>query len=451
MFNGILNYFSKNLLAINSKAKNSILFSAIFPHINVLVWLLVFAVQCNFLFALPDEYKIKTVVIDPGHGGKDPGAIGYSKTYEKDIVLAVGLKLGEFIKKNYPDIKVVYTRDKDVFVELQERAAIANKANADLFISIHCNANNDRNAYGAETYCLGLHRSEANLEVAKRENSVILLEDNYVEKYDGFDPNAPEAHIIFSLFQYAFLNQSVSFASKVDNQLVVTASRKSRGVKQAGFLVLYKTTMPGVLIELGFISNKNEETFMKSAEGQATLAKGIFNAFSAYKKELQNESGIINQNIEINNNTPSPTNNNATEKKEIEKTEAVKELPVVNKVEEPVSKNTNANNTSTNNTVAKENIPSDNPTVSYTFKVQFAASKVKLPADEPRLKKVLEYEIEKADNGYLRYLSGNFISLKTAESQRDVLKQIGYSDAFIVPYENGVKRITMKEYLEKQP
>lgn len=427
-----------------------------------------FLIHPLVLFSAPvDEYKIKTVVIDPGHGGKDPGAIGYTKSYEKDIVLAVGLKLGELIKKHYPEIKVVYTRDKDVFVELQERAAIANKANADLFISIHCNANNDRNAYGAETYCLGLHRSEANLEVAKRENSVILLEDNYVEKYDGFDPNAPEAHIIFSLFQYAFLNQSVSFASKVDNQLVATANRKSRGVKQAGFLVLYKTTMPGVLIELGFISNKNEEAYMKSADGQTEMATGIFNAFSAYKKEIQSEKNSINLKPEKNTPPPAPPVN--VEKKEPEKTEPVKkDTPVITKapektevikeqkpiVEEKKPETKPIENNSNNGTkaeIAKENIPTDNPIANYIFKVQFAASKVKLPADEPRLKKVLEYEIEKADNGYLRYMSGNFISLKTAESQRDILKQIGFTDAFIVPYENGTKRITIREYLEKNP
>ena len=403
------------------------------------------------------------MVIDAGHGGKDPGAIGYSKVQEKDVTLAVSLKLGQLIKKHYPDIKVVYTRDKDVFVELQERAAIANKANADLFISIHCNANNDRNAYGTETYCLGLHRSEANLEVAKRENSVILLEDNYVEKYDGFDPNAPEAHIIFSLFQYAFINQSVSFASKIDNQLTVTSSRKSRGVKQAGFLVLYKTTMPGVLIELGFISNKNEEAFLKSTYGQESVALGIFNAFSAYKKEIQGDKEALNIKPE---KTPPPAPPNVAETKDTIKTELNTPINTPKEIEKPtvVEKNIKPDipeKTTPIKTedkpivtetkiVLPEKIPDENPINSYIFKVQFAASKVKLPADEPRLKKVLEYEIEKADNGYLRYLSGKFISLKTAESQKDVLRQIGFTDAFIVPYENGTKRITINEYLEKK-
>ena len=397
------------------------------------------------------------MVIDAGHGGKDPGAIGYSKSYEKNIVLAVSLKLGELIKKNFPDIKVVYTRDKDVFIELQERAAIANKANADLFISIHCNANADRNAYGSETYCLGLHRSEANLEVAKRENSVILLEDNYVEKYDGFDPNAPEAHIIFSLFQYAFINQSVSFASKIEQQMETTAKRRSRGVKQAGFLVLYKTTMPGVLIELGFISNKNDEAFLTSAAGQDATAQSLLNAFVNYKKEIQGDKEAFM--VQPEKTTPAPVANEKkdTVKPEIKTPEKVAPVevkqtqPVV--VEKTTPEKTISKPVNTNaSPPAGEKIPDDNLIApNYIFKVQFAASKVKLPADEPRLKKVLEYEIEKADNGYLRYLSGKFISLKTAESQKDILKQIGFPDAFIVPYENGTKRITLKEYVDRQP
>lgn len=456
LFNKNFKLILQKALLINNKAKNTkfnFLNSSSIQRTFVL-----FTIFCSItlkVFAVED-YKVKTVVIDAGHGGKDPGAIGFTNSYEKDITLAVSLKLGAMIKENYPNIKVVYTRDKDVFVELQERAAIANKVNADLFISIHCNANNDRTAYGTETYCLGLHRSEANLEVAKRENSVILLEDDYVEKYDGFDPNASEAHIIFSLFQNAFLNQSISLASKVDNHLTVTSGRRSRGVKQAGFLVLYKTTMPGVLIELGFISNKNEEAFLKSDDGQTKIAKGLLNSFVNYKKEAEgNKATIEKQTItkeeepkepienpkNITNNSKldtlkSKTNDDIVVKTDSQKTKApIQNIPKSTdiKVEKPIEK--------------KPEIIK--PT--YVFKVQFAASKVKLPADEARLKKVLEYEIEKADNGYLRYLSGKFINLKNAEAMLQTLKNIGFTDAFIAPYENGVKRITLKEYLAANP
>lgn len=393
------------------------------------ILLLTLGFFCSFLYpsvALAEGYKIKTIVIDAGHGGKDPGAIGYSKSKEKDITLAVSLKLGALIRENYPDIKVVYTRKTDVFIELQERAAIANKANADLFISIHCNANDNKTVYGAETYCLGLHRTEANLEVAKRENSVILMEDNYVEKYDGFDPNAAEAHIIFSLFQNAFLNQSVSFASKIDQLLETTADRKSRGVKQAGFLVLYKTTMPGVLVELGFISNKLEEAFLASQNGQEKTALGIFKAFKTYRAEIESASKEeIIQNLSPPKQILNPT---TTPEKKIES--------IIVNTEQPKEK------------IAGESIPQDETPVIF-FKVQFAASKVMLPKNEEPLKNVVEYEIESADNGFFRYLSGKFISLDIAKDHQNILKSLGFSDAFVVPYINGEKRISMKTYFQE--
>jgi len=396
-------------------------------------------------------------VIDAGHGGKDPGAIGASKSYEKDITLAVSLKLGGMIKKYYPSVNVVYTRDKDVFVELHDRAAIANKANADLFISIHCNSSADKSATGAEVYCLGLHRTEANLEVAKRENSVILLEDDYVDKYDGFDPNAAEAHIIFSLFQYAFLNQSISFASNIDHHFPITAGRRSRGVKQAGFLVLYKTTMPGVLVELGFISNRDEDLFLKSDVGQLKTALALFKAFESYaneketvdviaddpveKKEPVKEQPVIKEQPKEIKPQPVPekiTINNTNVKKD---TSAVKSVLIKEelKPKPPVD---------TVKASSPEKIPSDN-TPEFIFKVQFFATKFKLPENDEKLKKVLEWEIEKTETGIYRYLSGKFISLRTAEGQMKVLQQIGYTDAFIAPYMNGTKRITMKEYLDK--
>jgi N-acetylmuramoyl-L-alanine amidase len=402
-----------------------------------------------------DNYRVKTVVIDAGHGGKDPGAIGASKSYEKDITLAVSLKLGELIKKYFPQIKVVYTRDKDVFVELHDRAAIANKHNADLFISIHCNSSPDKNATGAEVYCLGLHRTEANLEVAKRENSVILMEDNYVEKYDGFDPNAAEAHIIFSLFQYAFLNQSISLASKIDHHFPVTAARRSRGVKQAGFLVLYRTTMPGVLVELGFISNKEEDLYLKSPAGQEKISLALFKAFENYVREGSTESAPKPDAPEIKEQ-PKVAEPKPDTPKEVKPAAATFEkTPPANtavKTAEPKPANTTTESTKpeTKEPVkaeSPEKIPSDNP--EFIFKVQFFATKIKLPENDERLKQVLDWEIEKTETGILRYLSGKFISLKTAEEQMKVLHQIGYSDAFIAPYMNGTKRISLKEYLDK--
>lgn len=234
-----------------------------------------------------NNFTIKTVVIDAGHGGKDPGTIGASKTYEKDVALAVALKLGEDIKKNYPDVNVIYTRTKDVFIELHERAEIANKNKADLFIAIHCNASPNTQVYGSSTYVLGLHRTEANLEVAKRENAVILLEDDRDKNYE-FDPNSPEGHIIMIMKQNAFLDQSIALASKTENYLEDYGKRKSLGVKQAGFYVLYKTTMPSILAEIGFLSNPDEEKFLTSAKGQDQVATSLFKAFTEYKREMEN-------------------------------------------------------------------------------------------------------------------------------------------------------------------
>lgn len=231
------------------------------------------------------EYKLQTVVIDAGHGGKDPGCLGTSAE-EADVALAVALELGRIINENLPDVKVIYTRNKDVFVELHDRAAIANKANADLFISIHCNSG-PHHVHGTETYTMGLHTSEGNLDVAKRENSVILQEEKYLEKYDGFDPNSPEAHILFSLYQNAYIENSLKFASKVEHQFKERVGRASRGVKQAGLLVLWKTTMPAALIEIGFLTNPKEEKYLNDKVNQVYIASGIYRALKEYKQELE--------------------------------------------------------------------------------------------------------------------------------------------------------------------
>ncbi len=248
--------------------------------------LLLFYVLTPLVAQEKNEARFRTVVLDAGHGGRDPGAIG-ADNKEKDIVLAVALKVGEYLKRELPELNVVYTRTNDVFVPLDERAEIANRAKADLFVSIHANAISNPRIYGAETFVLGLHRSQENLEVAKKENSVIILEDDYSTKYEGFDPNSPESYIIFELMQNVYLDQSISAASIIQNQFEQRVGRRNRGVKQAGFLVLRKTSMPGVLVELGFMSNRNEERFMASEEGQVYLASAIFRAIRDYKERFE--------------------------------------------------------------------------------------------------------------------------------------------------------------------
>jgi N-acetylmuramoyl-L-alanine amidase len=233
------------------------------------------------------DFKIDVVVIDAGHGGKDPGTVG-KRGKEKDITLKVALKLGNYIEKNIPGVKVVYTRKTDKFIELYDRANIANEAKADLFISIHVNAIPNKAAHGGtETYVMGLHKTEGNLEVAKRENSVIMLDENYKEKYEGFDPNSAESYILFSLTQNAYLESSLLFADKVESQFKNRVGRRSHGVKQAGFIVLWKTAMPSVLIETGFITNEREEAFLLSDNGQDLLASGIYRAFKEYKAQIE--------------------------------------------------------------------------------------------------------------------------------------------------------------------
>lgn len=235
---------------------------------------------------LVHNYKIKTVVIDAGHGGKDPGCHGKSHN-EADITLKVALALGKLIKENLPEVKVVYTRKDNHFVELHDRAAIANKNSADFFISIHCNSNPNKDVTGSETYTMGMHKTESNLEVAKRENAVVLQEDNYLEKYDGFDPTSPLAHILFMNYQNAYMVNSVKFADKVERCMSEQTGLKSRGVRQAGFLVLWKTTMPAALVEIGFLSNNSDEKLLGDLDGQHKIAAGIYEAFNSYKTDME--------------------------------------------------------------------------------------------------------------------------------------------------------------------
>ncbi|MEN0048140.1 MAG: N-acetylmuramoyl-L-alanine amidase [Bacteroidota bacterium] len=233
------------------------------------------------------EYRIKTVVLDPGHGGKDPGCSG-ATSREKHLALGIAKELSMQLQTAYPDLRVILTRDRDEFIPLNTRADIANSNDADLFISIHCNyIRRYTGTKGTETYVLGLHRAEDNLNVAKRENASIFYEEDYEKTYDGFDPDSDEGHIILSMYQSAFLEQSILFGSLVEHKFATAAKRKSRGVKQAGFLVLRETTMPSVLVETGFLSNRAEEAYLRSRSGQRQIASSIFDAFKIYKNTVE--------------------------------------------------------------------------------------------------------------------------------------------------------------------
>lgn len=395
--------------------------------------------------------KISTVVIDPGHGGRDPGAVG-RKSKEKDIVLDVALRTGKLIQQNLPDVKVVYTRSRDEFIELHRRAAIANQAEADLFISIHCNASKDTRASGAETFVMGEHRTNANLEVAKLENASILLEDNYSEEYGDFDPNSTAAYIALSLYQSENKNQSIRFAQTVQEQFTRRLGRKDRSVQQAGFLVLYRTSMPSVLVELGFITNPEEEAFMMSDEGKSYLASGIYRAFRDYKQQFERENATSVVTREMREEAiraeksgkiaiagPQASSMQTVEipTRSHSGTATASTSPPTNtqsKTSEPPKQNTNPPKEVTKNTI--------------NYKVQFATFPQDIPLTDKRFKNV-----EKAGkyfhNGLYKYTSGSFSNYGDAINHQNRLRKAGYPDAFVVAFLNG-QRITIDEAQKKR-
>ena len=371
------------------------------------------------------DYQLRTVVIDPGHGGHDHGCSGiHSK--EKHVALKISKKLGNYIKNKYPKVKVIYTRERDVFVPLHTRATIANKNKADLFISIHCNAISSQKhlVRGTETYIMGLHDADENLAVAKRENEAILLEKDYEQHYDGFDPESPEGHIILAMVQNAFLEQSISFAEKVEQNFKYIAGRKSRGVKQAGFLVLRETAMPSVLIETGYLTNKNEEKFMRSSKGQDDLAFAIFQAFQSYKKEIELSNTTLPPALPAKSQTPIKSTQKVKSKSKTSSTEGkVNPMPQSDTSEKPSYRSSSKKSKSTR----------------VQFKVQLAASKKRLKTSSKQWSKV-KFPIEiKKENGNFKYLAGNFKSLREAKQAQKTLRSKGFKDAFVVAYQGGNK------------
>ncbi len=367
---------------------------------------LIFILLAGGLFVVQPHLlaqKVQRVVIDAGHGGHDPGALG-SKSKEKDIALAIALKTGKLIKENLKDVEVIYTRKSDVFVELYRRARIANEAKADLFISIHCNANTSKSPFGSETYVMGLHRSSANLAVAQLENAAILLEDDYHVQYDGFDPTSPEGNIFFSMLQNAFLDQSLHMASSVQKYFKSIVNLNDRGVKQAGFLVLYKTTMPSVLIETGFISNLKEEELLMSHNGQSNIAMSIYKAVSDYKNSVE------------------------------------KKTPLIASKDEPKWPETG--------TVSDPDIVDDSPAIpnkpgeaaiqdgKIVFKVQFMLSKTSVNTSAKQYSDIPDISYYR-HQGYYKYTAGNESDFDKAMKIRNKVVQKGYKDAFVIAFLNG--------------
>jgi len=360
----------------------------------------------------PSQYKVRRIVIDAGHGGGDPGALG-SKSKEKDINLSVALKLGQLITENYDpkEVEIIYTRKTDVSVELYKRAEIANKNKADLFVSIHCNAATNKSAQGVEVLVMGEARTEASLAVAKKENAAILLEKNYQNNYEGFDPNFPFANTIFSLQAVKYLKESAELAKMVQDNLVQNTNFRDRKVLQAGFWVLYKVAMPSILIELGFISNVEEETIMLQEATQRVMAQSIYNAIVSYKNKME---GTNKKGIDI---TP------------IYKQTAKTPPNVATTVTDPQT------------TIDTNATPSVHDAIK--FRVQFLATSSSIPANDARFKNLdnIKYYVE---NNLWKYTAGDETSFEAAETLLQTVKNKGFSQAFIVAFHNE-KKITVEE------
>lgn len=369
----------------------------------------IFILACSLLFTVftwSQNKKFK-VVLDAGHGGKDYGAT-YHGNIEKNIALKTVLKIGAILEKE-PDIEVVYTRNTDVFVELDERANIANKSKGHLFISVHCNANANQTADGNETFVMGITRNAANLEVAKKENAVVTLEKNYKIKYDGFDPNKPESVMGLSIQQEENLEQSIAIASKIQEAFIKYIGNKNRGVKQAGFLVLRKITMPRILVEMGFVSHKTEGAFLNSEHGQDKLAEAISTAVLSYKKES------------FATETP---------KKEIEKIEKKEEV----KKEDTPKKETSQSEIKTTTPEA------------VVFSIQIATSAKKLETIPSNFKGLKKISIEQ-ENKLYKYFYGEVNEYKLAQELLKEAQVKGYTSAFIVATKKG-KKISISEAIK---
>lgn len=476
-------------------------------------------------FSKDDPKGIKIVVIDAGHGGKDPGCNGVTHK-EKDIALAVALNLGKLIEENYKDVKVIYTRTTDVFVELEDRAQIANKNKADLFISIHCNAagkpvmirdkktgklraktfTNKKGKkivvettnpipYGSETYVMGLKNEEGKMKVAQRENSVILLEDNYEQKYAGFDPESEESYIIMSNYTSAYVIQSAQLALKIQNEYSSKAGRVDKGVHRQSIWVLWRTAMPSILTEIGFLTNPLEEQFLGSEKGQMYISTSIFNGFRKFKDELEGTKKeyndqysklepLENENLKAGNSgkpvkedefaVEEESGNGKTTTAKHDSTKTDSQLLQGNDPSNPPKKEPEVIKNGTSQEIEKKgdilamepmpqpiimtindadkDKPESKPARIDTellegnkieFKVQFASSDVELNLNDSKFSAIENGNYYKVGS-FLKYTSGNFTNAADAFKHQAKLRDAGFKDCFAVAFKNG-QRIDLNE------
>lgn len=394
------------MTAMKHRSMNRAATCKVLEQCKLRICLLVVAV----LLCLPSSAF--TVVIDAGHGGHDPGALG-SMSQEKNLNLSVSKSLAKLIKERYPDVKVLLTRSTDVFLTLQERADFVNKNNADLFICIHTNSADNRSVCGAETFTLGLDKRESNLDVAMRENAVMMLEDDYQTKYQGFDPNSVESYIMFEFMQDQYIDKSLQFATLVQQEFSGTLRRADRGVRQAAFWVLHKSACPSVLVEMGFISNRDEERYLVSQKGQQEIVKAIFDAFAAYKAQIDRKEN----------------RNNASSSEEVADTTQTAEMQVAEpmKAEEVV-----------------EEVKTDSVAMPI-FRVQIFSVTAPLKNNDPSFKGLKNCTYKK-DGRYYKYMYGEERDYSSVVALRKQL-QAKFPDCFIVAFLND-EQILVKDALK---
>ncbi len=376
---------------------------------KILLVILVVMGNSTFLgYSSDNPKKKKILVLDAGHGGKDSGATG-QKAKEKDIVLAITLKVGTYVEQNLPNVQVIYTRKTDEFIPLDKRADIANKNNADLFISIHANSNKSNKPVGTETYTMGLHKTQGNFEVAQKENSVIVLEEDYHTKYEGFDPNSSESYIIFSLMQNTYLEKSLNMASYVQEEFREKAKRTDRGVKQAGFLVLWNTSMPSILVEVGFVSHPDEEKYLLSESGQDYLASSIYRAIKKYFANLELDESELVPSDELSNKL----------------------------INNPIDSVIKTNESNKLNTAIKSDV---------VFRVQITSSAKKLELNHPIFNGYSDIFEYKENNTY-KYTIGQSANYEEIKIELQKIK-IKFPGAFIVVFINN-NRVDLKQVIDQ--
>ncbi|MCR4660330.1 MAG: N-acetylmuramoyl-L-alanine amidase [Bacteroidales bacterium] len=435
---------------------------------RILLVLGLICLVCGPLSAQKKELgKVQTLVIDPGHGGDKPGALG-KHVKEKDLTLAIAKNFGKLVSDNFKDVKVIYTRTTDVDVSLAERAKMANRVKADLFVSIHINSHPTPGPSGVETFVMGLSESKANLEVARKENADILLEANYQNNadYQGFDPNSPESFIMLAMYQNAYIDKSLNFAQAIQSQYKSHLSSINRGVKQAELYVLYKTAMPSVLTEVGFISNPTEEAFMMSQEGQAEIALCIFNAFAAYKAAEEGTKKLSDPVVDLpgyGKNKPQPApepepkaepevtaapaaDTNATAQADHPAATAEPEQPTAPSRPTPRPAHPEQPHGQQPAQAAATHTPAtttSNDDEPVYYRVQFLMSDRLLAAGDPELKGQTQFDVVRYKNSY-NYTRGNFTTLKEALALRKTMQEAGFKDAWVIPIYKGA-RITHQE------